>query len=67
VSKELVVTSMHEGVTQEQIVEATGWPIHFAPELERTQPPTARELTALRDLQERTVRAHGGSGEAARE
>jgi glutaconate CoA-transferase subunit B len=67
VSKELVVTSMHEGVTQEQIVAATGWPIRFAPEVERTQQPTARELAALRDLQERTVRAHGGSGEAVRD
>jgi glutaconate CoA-transferase subunit B len=58
-SKELIVTALHEGVTREHVVEATGWPIHFAPEVARTVPPTVQELTVLRDLQERTARAHG--------
>jgi glutaconate CoA-transferase subunit B len=58
-TKELTVISLHEGVTREQIVEATGWPIKFAAELRQTPRPTATELRVLRDLQERTRRAHG--------
>lgn len=57
---ELVVTSIHEGVTREQIGEATGWPIEFADEVATTSPPTDEELTVLRDLHERTDRAHAG-------
>jgi glutaconate CoA-transferase, subunit B len=58
-TKELVVVSIHEGVTYEQIAEATGWPIRFADQLERTPPPTETELAVLRDLHARTARAHG--------
>ncbi|MFA9444083.1 CoA-transferase subunit beta [Egicoccus sp. AB-alg6-2] len=57
-TRELVVTSLHEGVTREQVAEATGWPIRFATRLATTPPPTAEELHVLRDLQERTERAH---------
>jgi glutaconate CoA-transferase subunit B len=58
-TKELTVTSIHPGVTREQIVEATGWPIRFASEVAVTPPPAATELAILRDLQARTARAHG--------
>src|SRR5262249_25911216 len=58
-TKELVVTSIHEGVTREQVAEATGWPVRFADGVGRTPPPTQQELAALRDLHERTARAHG--------
>jgi len=61
-TKELVVTSIHDGVTREQIEQATGWPVRFADAVERTTPPTADELTTLRALQERTARAHGAAG-----
>ncbi|MDI3341478.1 MAG: CoA-transferase subunit beta [Sphaerobacter sp.] len=57
-TKELTVVSLHEGVTREQVIEQTGWPVRFAAELERTPPPTATELDALRELQARTARAH---------
>ncbi len=57
-SKELVVTSIHEGVSRDQILQATGWPVHFAPELAKTPPPTEQELAVLRDLQTRTAHAH---------
>lgn len=57
-TKELMVVSLHEGVEPEQVTEQTGWPIRFADDLERTPPPTAAELEALRELQERTARAH---------
>lgn len=57
-TKELVVASLHEGVTREQVVEATGWPIRFADELDTTPPPTEEELQTLRALKERTAEAH---------
>ncbi len=60
-TKELTVTSIHPGVTREQITQATGWPIQFAEELSSTPPPTEFELVTLRDLQARTARAHSGA------
>jgi glutaconate CoA-transferase subunit B len=60
-TRELTVTSIHLGVTREQIQENTGWAIRFAADVAETPPPTAAELTVLRDLQTRTARAHQGS------
>jgi glutaconate CoA-transferase subunit B len=60
-TRELTVTSIHPGVTREQIQENTGWAIRFAADVAETSPPTAAELTVLRDLQARTARAHQGS------
>jgi len=57
---ELVVTSLHEGVTRERVEAATGWPLRFADDLATTPPPTAEELRVLRALHERTERAHAG-------
>ena len=58
-SKEFQVETLHPGVTEAQVREKTGWPVRFAGRLETTAPPTAGELAALRDLHERTARAHG--------
>ncbi len=60
-SNEMIVTSLHPGVTREQIVENTGWPVRFAATVAETPPPTKIELEALRDLQARTARAHGAA------
>jgi glutaconate CoA-transferase subunit B len=62
-TKELTVTSIHEGVSREQIAENTGWPVRFGARVETTPPPTATELDVLRDLQARTARAHGTATE----
>src|SRR5579872_1200581 len=35
-TKELLVTSIHPGVTREQIEQQTGWPVRFAEALEQT-------------------------------
>src|SRR5690349_18057335 len=59
-TKELTVVAIHEGVTPEQVRAATGWPVRFAPTVATTPPPTPAELAVLRDLQERTRRAHAG-------
>lgn len=62
---EFVVTSLHPGVTREQVVAATGWAIRFAEQVAETAAPTEIELTALRDLEARTAAAHGQTpGEA---
>ncbi|MFI5076391.1 MAG: CoA-transferase subunit beta [Vicinamibacteria bacterium] len=58
-TKELQVTSLHPGVTREQVIEQTGWPVAFAGTVVETPAPTARELEVLRDLQTRTAAAHG--------
>nr|WP_106475783.1 CoA-transferase subunit beta [Phytohalomonas tamaricis] len=64
---ELIVTSIHPGVTREQIVEATGWEVRFADQLDATPEPTAHELDVLRELKARTDRHHAGdtAGERA--
>jgi len=59
-SKELTLTSVHRGVTVEKVVAETGWPLKVAPQVQTTDPPTEKELSVLRDLQERTARAHAG-------
>ncbi|HBP41954.1 MAG: CoA-transferase subunit beta [Vreelandella alkaliphila] len=59
-TKELVVVSLHPGVTREQVTDATGWDIRFAEQLESTPEPNSNELKILRELKARTERAHAG-------
>ncbi len=59
-TRELVVVSLHPGVSREQVIEATGWEIRFADTLEATPEPNARELEVLRELKARTDRHHAG-------
>ncbi|UTA79643.1 CoA-transferase subunit beta [Halomonas sp. XH26] len=59
-TKELVVVSLHPGVTRENVIDATGWDIRFAEQLESTPEPNANELEILRELKARTERAHAG-------
>ncbi|WP_301583827.1 CoA-transferase subunit beta [Halomonas alkaliantarctica] len=59
-TKELVVVSLHSGVTREQVIDATGWDIRFVEQLESTPEPNANELDILRELKARTERAHAG-------
>jgi glutaconate CoA-transferase, subunit B len=58
-TNEMVVTSLHPGVRCGNVREQTGWFVRFADTLEETPPPTPRELEVLRDLHERTAKAHG--------
>src|SRR5579859_6574828 len=44
VTKELTVTQLHHGITRDQVAVATGWNIHFAPQLSETPAPTSTEL-----------------------
>jgi glutaconate CoA-transferase subunit B len=47
---ELTLTRLHPGVGVEQAREATGWELRVADALRETDPPTDRELAALRAL-----------------
>lgn len=57
-TKELVVVSLHPGVTREDVIDATGWDIQFSDNLETTPEPSDLELKVLRELKERTQRQH---------
>ena len=62
---EFVVTTLHPGVTREQVIAATGWDVRFADTVVNSDSPSEYELTALRDLEARTAAAHGQTpGEA---
>ena len=62
-TSELAVSSIHPGVTWEQVREATSWDLKVHDGLDRTPEPTDQELTILRDLYARTAAAHGRGGE----
>lgn len=57
-SGELKVTSIHPGITGDDIQSQTGWTVNYAEQVGETVPPGAEELRALRDLNERTRIAH---------
>ena len=59
-SRELRVTSLHPGVTREQMSQSVGWEILYADTVAETTPPTTEELQVLRDLHRRTEEAHKG-------
>jgi glutaconate CoA-transferase, subunit B len=49
---ELTLTSVYPGVTVEAVQEATGWELRIAENLVVIDPPTEREVAALRALKE---------------
>lgn len=59
ISKELTLVALHPGVTLEQVKQNTGWDLKIAADLKMTPDPSAQELEVLRDLNHRTVEAHG--------
>jgi glutaconate CoA-transferase, subunit B len=50
VSKELVLTQVHGGVTAEEVRAATGWDLRVADRLRVSEPPSDEELAGLREL-----------------
>ena len=55
---ELRLVARYENVGVEDARRATGWPLKVVERVEVIAPPTGDELTVLRDLHERTRRAH---------
>jgi glutaconate CoA-transferase subunit B len=51
VTCELTMSALHPGVTREQAIAATGWPLRFRDHVDATPLPTENELTSLRELQ----------------
>jgi glutaconate CoA-transferase subunit B len=47
---ELILTATHPGVSIDDAVAATGWPLRVAADVETTEPPTASELAGLAGL-----------------
>jgi glutaconate CoA-transferase, subunit B len=47
-TREMVLASVHPGVTVKQVVANTGWPLRVAAEVARTPEPAPAELTMLR-------------------
>lgn len=47
-TKEMVLASVHPGVSVEQVLENTGWPLRVAADLGQTPLPTGAELSMLR-------------------
>ena len=59
-SRELTLTELHPGFTVADAEKSTGWPLQVAENCSETLAPTTAELSSLRDLNERTARAHAG-------
>ena len=59
-SKELTLVALHPGIVVGDVLDATGWKLRVGEDLDVTQATTADELSVLRDLKERTRRAHEG-------
>jgi glutaconate CoA-transferase subunit B len=59
-TNELVLTALHPGVSVDHVRQETGWELRVAETLTVNAAPSAEELRALRDLHDRTRRAHGG-------
>jgi glutaconate CoA-transferase, subunit B len=58
-TRELTVTVLYPHATRETVQEQCGWTVKFAGNVREEEPPTSVELETLRDLHERTKRAHG--------
>ena len=61
VTGELVLVAVHPGVSAAEVADTTGWELAVAADLRTTAPPTPEELSVLRELKERTRRAHAVS------
>jgi len=48
-TREMVLESLHPGVTLDQVRENTSWPLRVAAKLAVTEPPSAEELRVLRE------------------
>jgi glutaconate CoA-transferase subunit B len=49
-TKELTLTQVHQGIEVARVREATGWELRVADAVSVTEPPSAEELDALREL-----------------
>lgn len=57
-TREMTLTALCEGISVDQIRSACGWPLRVTTSPDLLAAPTEHELRVLRDLQERSRRAH---------
>jgi glutaconate CoA-transferase, subunit B len=57
---ELTLVAVHPGIEADRVREETGWDLAVSSDLHNTEPPTADELRILRELNDRTAKAHAG-------
>lgn len=58
---ELIVTTLHPGVTREDVITNTGWKLRFTNSVDETAAPTSEELEVLRSLHRRSQQAYAGA------
>jgi glutaconate CoA-transferase subunit B len=46
---EMFLSSIHPGITAEEVQAEVGWPLRIAPDVRTTEPPTAAELFLIRE------------------
>jgi glutaconate CoA-transferase, subunit B len=56
-TRELTVVSLQPGITRQQVIDATGWRIKFAANVNEIAPPTSAELRVLRELNQRSAQS----------
>lgn len=59
-SHELQLVAVHPEIEVGEVEESTGWSLQVSADLDVTEAPTDEELEVLRDLKNRTSRAHSG-------
>jgi glutaconate CoA-transferase subunit B len=59
-TKEMILHSVHRGVTIENILENTGWDLKLARRIGQTRPPTPSELKIVRKHDPKGFWTRGG-------
>jgi glutaconate CoA-transferase subunit B len=59
-TKEMILQSVHKGVTIDNILESTGWDLKLAPRISQTRPPTPAELKIIRKHDPKGFWTRGG-------
>lgn len=59
-TRELILTFIHDGVSVDEVKQATGWPLKVSDTLQTTAAPPAHYLQVMRELKQRSAAAHAG-------
>jgi glutaconate CoA-transferase subunit B len=46
---EMILSSIHPGITVQDVQAEVGWPLKVAPDVRTTEPPTTAELRLIRE------------------
>jgi glutaconate CoA-transferase subunit B len=45
----MILSSIHPGISLEEVQAEVGWPLRVAPDMRTTEPPTEAELRLIRE------------------